>query len=243
MSKECAFCPSKAKLSGEHLWSEWMSRLLPGRKQLTMRGPNREVISARVAASIDWKANVVCEDCNNSWMSDLENNHAKPAMADLMLGKTNIPVDQARARSLALFTFKTAVVLDHLTRNPAPFFARSVRHEFGESLAIPSHVRMWFNAFAPAGRGEANTFYKGASLPESKGVEMYVCTFLVEHLVLQLVACKVRGFTRLARKDKFLAVPFWPEIPLNVVWPPDRAIMTLEEFDLFSDGWKTLDAS
>jgi hypothetical protein len=27
------------------------------------------------------------------------------------------------------------------------------------------------------------------------------------------------------------------------VWPPDWAIATVEEFDLFSDGWKQLDAS
>ncbi len=221
-----------------------MSRLLPGKKRLTMRGPNREVITTRVAPTIDWKIKVVCETCNNEWMSDIENKHAKPAMADLMLGKTNIPIDPQRAHSLALFTFKTAVVLDHLTRNPQPFFDRSVRHRFGESLVIPSHVRMWLNAFAPAGRGEANTFYNGADLPAPKTLEMYVCTFLVEHLVLQLVACKVSGFTKLARKDKFLAVPFWPELPpTNVIWPPSRAITTVEEFDLFSDGWKQVDAS
>ena len=220
-----------------------MSKLLPGRKRLTMRGPNREVIKTRVASTINWKAKVVCEPCNNGWMSDMENNHAKPAMADLLLGKKNILVDKKRADSLALFTFKTAVVLDYLTNDVNPFFDRAVRHKFKESLAIPSHIRMWLNSFAPTGRGEANTFYNEADLPAPKGVQMYVCTFLVNHLILQLVACRVSGFTCLARKDKFLAVPFWPELPsTNVVWPP-KAITTVEEFDLFSLGWKELDAS
>ena len=220
-----------------------MNRLLPGRKRLTMRGPNREVINTRVAPTIDWRARVVCQECNNGWMSQLENDHAKPAMTDLMLGKPNIRIDKERAYSLALFTFKTAIVLDHLTRNREPFFDRAIRYAFRESLAMPSFVRMWLNAFAPAGRGEANTFYNGADLPEPEALEMYVSTFLVQHLVLQLVACKVRGFTKLARKDRFLAVPFWPELPANAVWPPSRAITTVDEFDLFSDGWKEVNAS
>ena len=220
-----------------------MSKLLPGKKRLTMRGTDRKVINTRVAPTINWKAKVVCRDCNVGWMSRLENQHAKPAMADLMLGKMDIPIHQTRADSLAIFTFKTAVVLDHLTRDREPFFDRAIRHKFRESLAVPLHVHMWLNAFAPAGRGEANTLYQGADLPESKGIEMYVCTFLVQHLVLQLVACKVRGFTKLVRKDNFLAVPFWPKLPNNVVWPPSWAITTTEEFDLFSDGWKELDAS
>lgn len=221
-----------------------MNRLLPGKKQLTMRGPNREIVTTRVAATIDWKAKVVCEPCNNGWMSVIENDHAKPAMADLMLGKTDILIDPQRAYSLALFTFKTAVVLDRLTKNPEPFFDRSIRHNFRESLEIPPHVRMWLHAFAPAGRGEANTLYNEGDLPAPKSLQMYVCTFLVEHLVLQLVACKVSGFTSLARTDKFLAVPFWPQLPSTIVmWPPDGAITTVEEFDLFSDGWKQVNAS
>jgi hypothetical protein len=242
MAKECAFCPSTAKLSGEHLWSAWMSRLLPGRKRLTKRGSNREIMETRIAPTIDWKIKVVCKDCNNGWMSDLENNIAKPAMADLILGKINIPIDHKRAHSLAIFTFKTAIVLDHLA-NTEPFFDRAIRYEFRESLTVPLHVRMWLNAFALAGRGEANTFYNGAYLSESNGLEMYVCTFLVQHLVLQLVACKVRGFTKIARKDKFLALPFWPKLPPNAVWPPNWTITTVEEFDLFSHGWKELNAS
>ena len=30
------------------------------------------------------KAKVVCENCNNGWMSDLESERAKPAMRDLL---------------------------------------------------------------------------------------------------------------------------------------------------------------
>ena len=33
-----------------------------------------------------WKARVVCGDCNNGWMSDLENDHAKPVLTPLITG-------------------------------------------------------------------------------------------------------------------------------------------------------------
>lgn len=57
------------------------------------------VISEWVSERLDWKAKVVCEKCNNTWMSDIENNHAKPAVTDLIVGKVDVPIPRSRARS------------------------------------------------------------------------------------------------------------------------------------------------
>jgi len=40
---------------------------------------------------MDWKVRVVCEKCNNTWMSDIEHNHAKPVLTPLVTGQMNIP--------------------------------------------------------------------------------------------------------------------------------------------------------
>ena len=120
----------------------------------------------------------------------------------------------------------------HLDINGAGF---RIYAELEFSRGLPLHERQDKRSVA--------TFYNETEPSAPNGVQMYVCTFLVNHLILQLVACRVSGFTRLARKDKFLAVPFWPQLPPDAVWPPDWAIATVEEFDLFSDGWKQLDAS
>lgn len=237
MNKECAFCSATANLSGEHLWSDWMNELIPGKKRLTIRNKDRQIVKRWDAPKLDWKAKVVCEPCNNGWMSEIEGKHAKPAMSELILGKTNIPIDQTRANSIAIFAFKTAVIFDHISRDRAPFFDRSARHEFRQSLTIPPYIGMWLTKLSAFGKGEASTLYHEGRPSSDTSLKMYVCTYAVEHLVLQIVAYKERGIHRVSADDNFVAVPFWPDIPHNFVWPPAGVLNTVDDFKSFSDRW------
>jgi hypothetical protein len=243
MPRECAFCPAPANC-GEHLWSDWLNKLLPGKKRFTIRNENREIVSDWVAPELNWTAKVVCEPCNNEWMSDIENVHAKPSMTDLILGKSDVPVDQSRANSIALFAFKTAVVFDHLSREREPFFERSSRHEFRNSLTIPYNVDMFLTEFVASGKGEAHTCYHDGQIPPDKSLEMYVCTYAIEHLVIQVIGYKVQGdLHKVDTKHNFEAVPFWPRIPDAFVWPPTSVLHTVNDFDSFSGRWQNVDAT
>jgi hypothetical protein len=242
MPRECAFCLARAN-SREHLWSDWLNEILPGRKRFTMRDGNKEIIEDWVKPKLDWRAKVVCEECNHGWMSDLENVHAKPTMTDLILGKLDVPVDQTRANSIALFAFKTAVVFDHLGRGGAPFFERSARHEFRNSLTIPYNVDMWMTGFAPSGSGFAQTVYHDGQVSPDKTLGMYVCTYSIEHLVIQVVGYKEQGLHQVTSKNHFQAIPFWPEIQDAFVWPAAEALHTVSDFDLFSARWQNVDVT
>lgn len=176
MRREYAFSQSTAKLTGEHLWSDWMNVFFPGKERFVSRDAVGRVISDRVSGSLDWKARVVCEECNGGWMSDIESNHAKPAMSDLIKGTPGILLSFSRTNSIALFAFKTAVVFDYMQRNRMPFFARSVRNQFRESLTVPPTVRMWMAGFVPNGRGRVLTLYHAGELPSANRFELYVCT-------------------------------------------------------------------
>src|ERR1700760_4060155 len=100
----CLFCPKVATLTGEHIWSEWMSDLLPGERHLFRRqfagDPN---VRTWESNSVNVKAHVVCETCNNGWMSDLESQHAKPAMQELILSDKPVNLTAERIRSIAIF--------------------------------------------------------------------------------------------------------------------------------------------
>jgi len=240
MPRECAFCPAPAN-SREHLWPDWLNEILPGSKRFTMRDENKEIIGDWVKPKLDWKAKVVCERCNNEWMSELENVHAKPSLTDLILGKQDVPVDRTRANSIALFAFKTAVVFNHLRRGGAPFFERSARHEFRNSLTIPFNVDMWLTGFAPSGSGFAQTVYHDGKIPPDKTLEMYVCTYAIQHLVIQIVGYKELGIHQVVSKNQFQAIPFWPEIQDAFVWPPTEVLHTVSDFDSFSARWQTVD--
>jgi hypothetical protein len=176
-------------------------------------------------------------------MSGVENDYARPSMSELIAGKLNIPIDQARADSIALFGFKTSVILDHLRRDAEPFFERAARHEFRNSLTVPDNLRMWLTGFLTPGRGEISTSYGKASPGSEKNLELYVCTYAIERLVLQIVAFKQSGILKVAPKDNFLAVPFWPQIVPNFVWPPADILRNVAEFNLFSDRWINVTAT
>jgi hypothetical protein len=244
MTAQCAFCPETANMSGEHLWSEWMKELSPGKKRFAIKDENRKVIKSWVKPELDWTANVVCETCNNGWMSDIENNHAKPSMSELIAGKLDIPINQERANSIALFGFKTAVILDHIQNKPKPepFFEESSRYEFKKSRTIPHNVGMWLTKFATPGRGEINTLYNKGSVSAGIDFTTYVCTYAIEYLVIQIVSHRADKIRAIMPKNDFVAIPFWPAIPNDFVWPSPDVLRTTDDFDTFSDRWKVVRA-
>jgi len=217
-----------------------MNELIPGEKKLSFRDERRQITRNWSAPKLDWKANVVCESCNNEWMSEIECQHGKPALSDLIIGKSNVPIDASRARSIALFAFKTAVVFNHIARNREPFFERSVRHEFRKSLTIPTNVSMWLTKFAPRSWGAVNTTYHEGSPTSDTGLEIYVCTYAVEHLVIQIVCHRERGIWRVVIEDSFPTIPFWPNLSDGLIWPPTTSLQTVDDFRAFADRWRNV---
>ena len=107
--KECALCSHSANLTGEHVMSDWMNALFPMSSQgkwMGIRTDEKGQITEWQSKSLDQKARVVCEECNGTWMSDIESQHAKPVMTPLIQGELHIPLSQPNARSIALFAFK-----------------------------------------------------------------------------------------------------------------------------------------
>src|SRR5713226_119049 len=244
VAKECAFCPETAKLSAEHLWSDWMNALFPGRKRFTSKNDKGEIVVDRLSRRLDWTARVVCQPCNNTWMSEIESN-AKSAMSNFIRGMTG-PISQSSADSIALFAFKSAVNFDHVRRDRKPFFTRSVRHGFRESSAIPSSVRMFMAGFLPRGKGHVHTCYHEGPLSPTERVNLYVCTYAVGHFVFQSVGQRQQGFTKVTlqpREFRSYAVEFWPWIPGGIAWPPNHVLQTVDDFDSFSVRWRNLTAT
>jgi hypothetical protein len=110
------------------------------------RDEEGKVVKEWRSPAIDLTAKVVCKSCNEGWMSSLERRHAKPALSDLILGNEVAALSQARANSVAIFAFKSAVIIDHMRREK-PFFRRSIRHRFAQTLIIPDNIQMWLAGF------------------------------------------------------------------------------------------------
>jgi hypothetical protein len=239
MVKECAFCPATAKLSGEHLWSDWMKTIFAGKNfTFTQRDSEGKATNVWRSSKIDLTAKVVCKSCNESWMSRLESQHAKPALSDLIVGSKELALSQWRANSIALFAFKSAIVIDQMRRG-APFFGRSLRHKFARTLIIPKHVQMWLAGYLPMGSGRFNTYYADASISNGGRLDLYVCTYAVGHFIFQVVAVRSTGIPSFSPRPGFehLSIPFWPDIPDGISWPPQDVLRTSTDFDKFSERW------
>jgi hypothetical protein len=235
-----------AKLSGEHVHSDWMNKILPGpwtRIFNSSEGSNAK----HPSVELDWKAKVVCKKCNNGWMSKIESEHASPIMGPLIKGEEiDIPITQKDARSIAIFAFKTALVVDALRKEEDRFFSQSVRTDFMNGLIIPSNINIWFCAYLTR-ESRADTlagYYKGHS--SFKGFfELYVCTFGAGCFIFQVLSVNGFAIGPLFPDGQFdyLSVPLWPNIPAGFVWPPRRnlqiaAIDTYERFVQYHRRWE-----
>lgn len=107
-------------LSLEHITSAWMNELFLGENKHT-RAHKGKKTQWTTTDGVNWKARVVCKECNNGWMSDLESKHAKPVLTPLITGEVlGIPITQQEARSIALWIFKTAVIIDEASHRKTP---------------------------------------------------------------------------------------------------------------------------
>src|SRR4051794_11471516 len=72
--KTCVFCGSGGKLTGEHVFGDWLSRIgLSTESVLQAAGPlNRSLRRMGVTRPFGWTVRDVCGPCNNGWMSRLE---------------------------------------------------------------------------------------------------------------------------------------------------------------------------
>jgi hypothetical protein len=181
-------------------------------------------------------------------MSDIESKHAKPVMTPLIKGENLVSIGDQEAHSLALFAFKTAVVLDHANRrDEGPFFSPRIRHSFRRSLAIPNIVQMWLCGYDRHRNNlRVHTTYLNGKIKPTYPIQMYVLTFGIGCFVFQTVSAKHFGTISLAPSPGFerLAVPFWPNIPPGIVWPnPVENLSEVSEFDRFAFRWSTVLAS
>lgn len=141
---------------------------------------------------LDEKLPVVCQPCNNGWMSDLENKEAKPAIKDLILSDKLVTLSPERLQSIARFAFKTAVIADHhsMSDGQSPFFTTAARYSFRESLQIPRGVQMWISAFKESGHGALRCVYHSSSPKARHGFELYALTFGVGYFLVQVVGSR-----------------------------------------------------
>ena len=231
-NRTCAFCPRTAE-SGEHIWSAWIGELFNSRAYNFSRfNIGTGGLKEWRRPKLDEKSKVVCSECNNGWMSDIEG-RSKAAFSAMMRDGSAVSLLSRGLALLAAFAFKCAVIADHADSRGGPFFSAFERYRFRESLQVPRRVRMWIAAFHdPVGHRGVFTRYR--SRPNQDGfrdLEFYVFTFLAGHLAFQVHATRWTALHKYGQAlprvelqsdwDAGTATEFWPnEHGFPVDWPP-----------------------
>jgi hypothetical protein len=242
--RRCAFCDKEAKISGEHLWSAWMSKIFGNPTfRLQRRDDEDNVISEWKSDEINITVNVVCKPCNEGWMSHLEESHARPAMTELILGHHVSSLDSLRASAIARFACKTAMVVDYMRPAESSFFGRAERLQFGDSLCIPNALQVFLACFRPGISGRLHAF-RYSDYPDFEDIlSVYVCTYGVGRLIFQVVCAKFPvGFPSFHPVSGFedLAVPLYPDFASGLSWPLPDFIVDREHFERFSTRWSSI---
>ena len=138
----CIFCAQRRARAKEHLWPEWLLKMMgEENRQIdeTHYAISGEVVDRRRMFVRSLRYGKVCENCNGGWMSELEA-RSKPIIARLVDPPEGAPsLSEEEASTLALWTFKSAIVRNIGTNYRRIVPAEHFRYLY-ENRSIPPGV-------------------------------------------------------------------------------------------------------
>ena len=117
--RSCIFCGQTSRLTNEHVWPEWVSKLLCERSSKFAHCSRRvtatddTTIPTGTSRKLDVTTRTVCRDCNCGWLSEFEN-RVKSLAAPLIAGEgvaAGVLAPESQAL-LAAWAYKMAMLLD-----------------------------------------------------------------------------------------------------------------------------------
>jgi hypothetical protein len=244
--KRCVFCQASGygvKFTQEHVLPEWLrtSALIEfGEGEEVARLNGRRVGKPRRAKPFNRRPHIVCQQCNNGWMKELED-RARPILLPLLDGfKITLPL--ANQRVVAAWAAKTCFALMYSDRY-SPHYVPGAHYQFmaeRKGAEPPSEVGVLLAYDDSSTEGDEIIIADGAGrraylwafaprevtvLPPGTDVEypVYVLTLRIHRLV-----CVVVGSATLPLS--YGPIPYigepeylrrvWPLNEVPVLWPP-----------------------
>jgi hypothetical protein len=229
--RTCMFCQEQVS-SREDIWPQWLTKRFPlsdaSRMEAERGGHKLGTWQTKTPQLLPAKC--VCGNCNNGWMSKLEN-EMKP-IVDSILDEQFRALDVSSQAVIAVWAIKTAMALEALYLERGFFYSENERQNMRAVSAIPERTSIWIGKCV----NQPNIYSAGKDLrtaPGGKEVKAFVTTMAFGSLALQVVSIRITANlpkemqvtydTREGPWDKIL-LRVWPLIPYSQQWPPSYGL-------------------
>ena len=239
----CAFCGSDAPLTKEDAWPRWLNRALPKLPpgtaiDLSLDGSAVSRASRRTVTGYNTaRVPGFCKNCNNGWMSQLEQ-AACPLLLPMIQGEYT-KLTTAEQAVVASWVTKTALVFDQRAKHRRPLVSADILTEFGAHRRPIPGSRVLLAQYG-SNDWTLNHFVGGLPAVYADGTEKVVVaivTLSLGKLVMQLICPttpdEVRTTKLLERDDSTFAVQLVPAPAKDrtVKWPPPMALTSHNWFE------------
>ena len=227
----CIFCQERASTK-EDIWPQWLTKRFPlsdtsymeaersGCKLNNWRNKTTKLLPARV----------VCEECNNGWMSKLED-QVKPVIESILDDRTKA-IDVPSQAIIAVWAVKTAMTLEALNSPHRKWFYTRDQRRALRMSAIPERTSVWIAKCVD----QPNIYSTAKYLWNAHGqneVHAYVTTMTFGSFALQVVSIiphmnlsKETAITYDVSEGPWdeVLMQVWPIIPNLQQWPPRKGL-------------------
>jgi hypothetical protein len=234
-ARKCIFCAINNANSREHFYSEWMHDLLPNGPEGTYSGEfidrhpktkavNRHDRRTKPGELYTKKMKVVCQSCNNEWMSGLET-AVRPLLTPIIQGEL-LTLDAKDLEIIARWATLKAIVIEHGTSR-TEVTPQEDRTAFKNDGTIPAYFRIYLLSHdCPSRIGYVRTSYAVAltadgPIPPLEGRQKNTqqISVILGNAMLLINAARVDGFQI---EDRL----FMPDVVSRRIWPPNVTPLT-----------------
>lgn len=222
----CLFCGAEDS-SAEHIWPRKLRRFTGPladayieRKKHTEVTPNL----SRIDIVSHWRRHgrdatsttrrIVCKECNNTWMSDLQN-RAINVLAPLIEGNEATCSDED-LDTVAAFAALFAICRQYLDLKATHAVSPMDLESFYQAKAPNDHWRIWMAPYSGTSWAK-NAAHYTLHVDMTSGVRayLYCVTFVVGKVALHVHYYSIDGFSDHFHYPEML--PIWPLVPRSAV--------------------------
>jgi hypothetical protein len=232
-------------MTDEHVWGRWLKPYLrntPNKFQthnamLARAGPDKKWIDLRAGILLQSSVPVVCKDCNNRWLSEIQS-RARHTVPQLIEGKP-VVLNEEMQRNIASWAAMSTMTGEFISRRPETVAVHQVDRSLFKDICVPPPGwRVWIGHYAPnAGSSywvhacmpihiEGDFILPNFKNPAAPLPTTQWSTLTVGNLFLQTVSSSTSpDLIRDWRWDnapaaRRLLVQIWPIKESLICWPP-----------------------